>query len=428
MTFRFAALGALLLASSARAQPAPDTTRLRLETLLADVAAASPALHAARLEAAALAQTGAQVGALPDPVAGVTLFPYPLATAMGEQRSQWRVEQMVPWPGTLALRRRAADLSADVAAREADVLALDLAFEVRRAFFELARTAQAEAILDAYSQRLGGFAEAAAIQYEVGRGPQGAILQVQLEKQRLGERLAVLDARRSQALQTLARLTDRPDLLGRPVAPALPPLPENLDSLVALARAQRPEVAALDAARSRAATDVALARKAFYPELGVGVMFMDMTPGAMPTMTAGQRIAAGVGLMASARIPLQKGRLRARLAETRLRQQQVEARQHALDTQLQTQIAALVEAARAARRTLLLFEKSLAPQAGATVETTLAAYTTGQVDYLAFLDAERTRFDVQMGAADAYYDYLTAVAALERAVGALPAPFSTPLR
>src|SRR5690606_39983737 len=65
----------LLTAIAARAQ-APDTTALRLDALLAEVAEASPALRAARLEAAAMAQVGAQVGALPDPLASLTVVPY----------------------------------------------------------------------------------------------------------------------------------------------------------------------------------------------------------------------------------------------------------------------------------------------------------------------------------------------------------------
>ena len=45
-------------------------------------------------------------------------------------------------------------------------------------------------------------------------------------------------------------------------------------------------------------------------------------------------------------------------------------------------------------------------QAAAAVESVLAAYTTGQADYAAVLDAERTRFQVQLGREDALGRYL----------------------
>src|SRR5690606_22149418 len=177
----------LLTAIAARAQ-APDTTALRLDALLAEVAEASPALRAARLEAAAMAQVGAQVGALPDPLASLTVVPYPLVTADGPQRSLWRVEQTLPWPGTLALRARAADYAAEAAGHEADALALDLALQVKQAYYELYRLQRTDALVRRFEARLGAFAEAAAVRYEVGRGPQGAILQVQLARDELAER------------------------------------------------------------------------------------------------------------------------------------------------------------------------------------------------------------------------------------------------
>ncbi len=421
MTRRLAALVALLaLSPSARAQEAPhahagaDTTRLSLPDLLAEVARANPTLRASRLEVDALAQVGAQVGARPDPTASLMVAPFPVVTARGAQRSQWRVEQPLPWPGTLGLRERAADLSAAVASYEADALALDLAFETRRAYYDLFHAHHVRGVLVAYEARLGAFAEAAAVRYEVGRGPQNAVLQVQLERERVAEQLNALEAHRTEALQTLARLADRPDLVGTPVDVAPPALPDSLDALVVLALRQRPEVRALDVDRARAETEVALAQKAFYPDLAVGVTVTDIADREVPVTADGRDALA---FTVSARIPLARGRLRARLEETRLRTAQVEARQEALDAALRTQVATLAERVRQTRRTYALFERRLAPLATTTVESTLASYTTGEADYLAFLDAERTRFEIALAAVDAHHHLLVASAALLRALG-----------
>lgn len=428
MTHRFAALAALLsvallavaLVPSTQAQESPhahvgaDSTVLRLPDLLAEAARANPTLRASQLEAEALASVGAQVGARPDPMASVLVAPFPIVTARGAQRSQWRVEQPLPWPGTLSLRERSADLAAGVAGYEADALALDLVYEVETAYYALVHAHHVEGILRTYRARLEAFAEASAVRYEVGRGSQSAILQVQLERERIGERLNALEAHRTEALQMLARLTDRPSLAGRPVTVEPPPLPGSLDALVARALRDRPEVAALVLSRERAQTDVALAQKAFYPEIGVGVMYTDIASRDVPATAEGRD---ALGFMVSARLPLVRGRLRARVEEARLREVQAGARQEALDTALRTQVATLAERARQARATLDLFEDRLEPLAASTVESTLASYTTGEVDYLAFLGAERTRFEVQLAAADAHHVALVAVAALRRALG-----------
>jgi outer membrane protein TolC len=393
-----------------------------LGDLLAEVAEANPTLRAARLEAAARAQTGAQVGALPDPTVSVKAFPYPLVTALGAQRSQWRVEQMAPWPGTLALRERAADLGAAVSGYEADALALDLALQVKRAYYTLYQLQRTDALVRTFRERLDAFTEAAAVRYEVGRGPQGAVLQVGLEEERLGARLLAIDARREAALQTLARLTDRPGLVAAdpdgsgqaPVVLETPPLPSAEAALADVALRLRPEVQALDAAAEQAEAEVALARKAFYPDLGVGVTYFDITDREMPPTADGTD---AVAVMLSAKLPLQRGRLRARLDQARLRAAQVEARQEAIETAITTEIADVAYAARREAETLVLFRDRLLPQAQATVESVLAAYTTGEADYVAFLDAERSRFQVQLGLEDALGRYLDATARLERALG-----------
>ena len=398
------------LGSTARAQ-APDT--LRLDAVLDAVYADNPALAAARLDARALARRGDQVAALPDPTASVMVAPYPILTARGTQRSQWRVEQRLPWPGTLGLRRDAADAAAEAARLGADQAALDLARDATRAYADLVRTQEAADVVRAFQARLDAFAEAAAVRYEVGRGPQGAILQVQLERQRLDERLIELDRQRDAAVQTLARVLDRPGLtVGRVVTPpaALP----DADDLDALALDLRPEVAAAQARIDQAQTDVALAERATYPDIGVGIVYTDIAPADAPPTATGRD---ALGLMVSVRIPLGRDRLRAGVEEARLRQRAAEVRLEATQTAIQTDLADALSDARRAAEAVALYRDTLLPLSLTTVESALAGYTTGAVDFLAFLDAERARFQIQLGLVDARARLLDASADLARAVG-----------
>ncbi|PAP74655.1 TolC family protein [Rubrivirga marina] len=418
---RLALLAGLAAAAPhARAQ-APDT--LRLDAVLGALYADNPTLQAARLDARALARRGDQVGALPDPTASVMVAPYPILTARGTQRSQWRVEQMLPWPGTLGLRRDAADAAAEAARIGADVTALDLGQRATRAYADLVRTQEAAEVVRSFQARLDAFAEAAAVRYEVGRGPQGAVLQVQLERQRLAERLIELGRQRDRAVQALARVLDRPGLtVGRVVTPP-PALPTDLD-LDALALGLRPEVAQAQARIVQAEADVALAERAYYPDLGVGVVYTDVAPADAPPTATGRD---ALGLMASVRIPLGRDRLRAGVDEARLRQRAAQARLQATETAVQADVADALSDARRAAESVALYRDVLLPQSLTTVESALAGYTTGTVDFLAFLDAERARFQVQLGLVDARARLLDAAADLARAVG-LTTPAVSPLQ
>ena len=413
LSLALAVLGAL----PALGQP----TTLSLYDLLAEVEAANPTLRAARLDAAALATRSDQV-ALPDPMLAVTAFPYPILTARGAQRSQWRVEQRLPRWGTLALRRDAADRAAEVAGYEADVLAADLALQIKQAYIALYRVQQTVALVARFQARLDAFAEAAAVRYEVGRGTQGAILQAQVERGRLEERLLALAAQRRTALETLTRLTDRPGLRLDSVALAPPRIADADTALVALARRTRPELRALDAAQAQAEITTALAQRAFYPDFGLSATYFDIADrDAPPTADGRDALALGVGVT----VPLWRGALRARLDEARLREAQLAARRDALDADIETHVAELVFTAQQERATLDLYRDRLIPQAETAAASLLSAYTTGEAEFLTLLDAERTLFALRTGAEDATARLLAAIAALERAVGA-PLETGTP--
>ena len=404
--------------TQARHRPsAPADTLLRLGDLLTEIQANNPSLRVSRLESEALATQRRQASAFPDPSVMIGYQPYPLLTARGTQRSQWRVEQPVPYPGKLGLQGAIADLNAEVAGFEADTFEEDLLFEAKQAYYELYRVQQQEQLILAFQVRLENFEEAAAAQYEVGSGMQQAILKAQLEKNTLARRQIALAEERRTAAETLTRLLNRPtsDAFTNPIQVGEPPMP-RLDeaALVEIARRERPEADALDAAARRADARIALARKQFLPDFGLNVTWFDIGRADTPPTAAG-RDAVAIG--ATIRVPLQRGARRARLEETRLRRMQVEMRQEALETSFRTQIADLASRLHGEARQLALYREALIPQAETTLQATLSAYTTDRTDFLDLLDAERMLFSLETGYEDTFARYLKITAALERTLG-----------
>lgn len=421
----WAALALMLLppaaeAQLAEAQPAaPDTTAvpLRLDALLGEVRAANPSLQAERLRAAALAERPAQVGALPDPVAGVVAQPFPVLTARGAQRSQWRLEQAVPFPGTRRLRREAAALGAEAAALEADALEADLVLDVKDAYYALYRAQAQAGLLEAFRIELRAFEDAATTRYEVGRGPQQAILKAQIERGRLALRLEALAAEAQSARARLARLTDQPAdaLAGRATLPGRALALAESGRLVEEALARRPEVEALEREAEQAERQIGLAKKAFWPDVTASATYFDIAEtGVPPAATGRDALAVGLGV----KVPLWRGRLRANLDEARLERERVERRREALRLRIRTQIADLQSRLARQQRQLLLLEETLLPQAETALEATLSAYGAGNTDFLDLLDAERTLLDLRLDRAETQARLLQTAAALERAAAA----------
>ncbi|MEM8558961.1 MAG: TolC family protein [Bacteroidota bacterium] len=410
------ALIGLLLPLCASAQ-APDSG-LPLDSLLRVAVADNPALAVARLHADALGTRAEQVSARPNPTVGVTAFPAPILTARGAQQAQVRVEQRFPWPGTLRLRAEAAALRAEAAEARSEVYALDVALAVKTAYVDLAHVQATRRHVEAFQLRLAAFAEAAMERYEVGRGPQSAILQIQLARKRLTARLLQLDAEASRAFQRLARLLDRPSLTAFNTVP-LASLRTRAVGGVAVdsVLAQRPENDALEARVAQAEAEATLVRKARYPDLGVNVTYFNISDRAVPASADGRdAFALGVTM----RIPLDRIRQRAQAEEARLRMAEAEAERAALATEITTTLADLRAQLRNEAAQIALHTDRLLPQADAIVTSVLAAYATGQADHLALLDAERTRLDLRLALDAARARYARALAALERTLGTPP--------
>jgi len=408
---------ALLLFSVAplRGQ-APDDTLLSLDSLLQEVRANNPSLRAAHLEAKALVTRSRQVSALPDPTVRLGYQPFPLLTARGTQRSQWQVEQMIPYPGKLGLQGDIADLSAEIVGLEAKTFEQELLFKVKQTYYELYRIHQQEALTLAFQDRLKNFSDNAAVQYAVGSGLQQAILKAQLEGNMLSLVMLDLAEQRRTAAETMARLLNRPTSdafqgVIRVEALSLPVLEETM--LMEIAFRERPEVKMLSTAAKRAEAQIVLAQKQFRPDFGLRLTYFDIGASDMPLATGRDAFALG----ASIKVPLQRDRLRASLEESRVRRSQVEARQEALESSFRTQIAELVGRLQEEAQQLALYREVLIPQAETTLQATLGAYTTGRTDFLDLLDAERTLFSLGTGYEDVFSRYLGVTAALERVLG-----------
>lgn len=400
-----------LLDSTAAVSAAPS---LRLDSLLAAAARSNPSLQAARLRAEARAERGAQAGALPDPTVGVTAFPFPVVTARGEQRTQWRVQQSFPFPGTRALRREVATLGADIADADAQALEQTLALRIRRAYYTLVRVQAHERHIRRFQADLEQFEQAATAQYEVGEEGQSAILKAQIERERLQTRLEGLAAERQSALQTLARLTGREDLAQRDADVSVPDRPEAGMVDAETAVDQRPEADKLRRQIEQSEREVALAQKQQWPDFTVGAQYFDIAAADLtPTMNGRDALALSVGI----KVPLWRGKQEAAIQEAQIERRRAETELADFRLEVRTRLADLRSQMTRQQRQLTLLDERLLPKAETALETTLSAYRTGQNDFLALLDAERTLFQLRLQRASVFARLLTTQAEWERVAG-----------
>jgi len=404
--------------SQARTQTPLETqpdTLLRLTDLLIELGTSNPELLASRLETQELSLQSDRVSTLPDPSIRAMYQPAPVLTARGAQRSQWSIEQAIPYPGKLKLKGSIAYHTAQIKGFETEAFEKDLHLQVKEAYFTIYRIQQQRAHILAFIERLNSFESISTTRYEVGAGIQQDILKTQLERNALSLLLLELSSQRHAASQTLSRL------LNRPLPTTFTVTVDSVDqlSLDAIhlfdqASTLRPEVHALEIASERADDQLALALKQSRPDFKIGLTYFDIAKADVP-ITATGRDAFGIG--ATVQIPLHRRPRRAQVEQARLQRRQIEARQEALFTSITTDIQDLVYQLSERARQLELLEQSLIPQSEITLQATLGSYSTGATHFLDLLDSERTLFSHRMHYEDTYTQYLLLIATLERALG-----------
>lgn len=397
--------------------PSPEEPVLHLDSLLRAAEQANPSLRAARLRAEARALEKRQVSALPNPSVRGTGHLSPTVTARGPQRSQWQVQQSIPFPGKRGLRGDAAALGARAAEADAEAVAQNLALKIETAYYDLYRAQRREERLRAFEQELRQFESAASTRYEVGDGSQQAILKAQVERGRLEVRRENLRAERQSALQSLARLTGRTDLQAPDWPVEVAALAElegpgqTKDEAVA---EDRPEADAFRRRIERAETETTLARRAFWPDFTVAAQYTDVRRGTLtPTMIGRDGLTMSVGIS----VPLLWGKQQARLEEAQVERLQAEAELDDFRLQVRAVVSDLRERLRRQQRQLTLLNGKLLPQAETSLEATLSAYKAGRTDFLDLLDAERTLFQLQMERVDTRARTLQTAAELKHALG-----------
>ena len=384
---RLLAVPAMALAAAAgRAQSAAPPAATRLGDVYREADSASPRARAARALTAAAQARVPGVKRPPDPQLQFGWMNYVLpgfAPSDPLSMLQLQVMQTIPVAGQLGL---AGDVAAAQASAQAD-RAADVQWELRgtvaMAFYDLYRTDHSLAVARETLALLDEMRRTAESMYRVGEGRQADVLRAQVELARMVEDTIRMTTMRSAMAARLNALLDR--AVTAPVAPpALPAFPDSLlplDTLIAVAERGRPMVKAGESDVSAAEAQVTLAHRAIWPDVTIGLQYgrtpvndqhmgSIMIGATLPIFAASRQLkmrdeAEAMRRMADADLSAMRADTRARVAES---------------------YAALVRA----RDLVALYHDTVLPQAEATVQSALAAYRVGSVDFATLLDDRMT--------------------------------------
>ncbi|MDP2318975.1 MAG: TolC family protein [Acidobacteriota bacterium] len=406
----------VLLPLVAVAQPsdrnrAPATP---LADLVAQVDTSNPELAAARREVDASIARIRPAGAPPDPtistgyMSGFLRPPFFPSSATPDGFWQFGVTQEIPYPGKLAAKTAIASTVAERARWSVELTRVGLVAALKAAYADLDLAERSLAILDGTRGVLEQAHSHADTRFRVGRGPQQDVLRAQLEISMLIERRTMLLRDRRTALAALNAVLGRsPDTEISTVPVAFDP-PPPIAELQRLANDHNPQVRRDDQQIASGQAALTLARKEIRPDFAVSVTTQRKV-GGMPWMY-------GVDLMATVPIFWQR-KQRPMVAEATAMLGAARDMREATRVQADAELAIAAADAAAAIELMTLYADSILPQARLALESAMASYQTGAVDFLTLLANVTSVLTYDLASQQQHALHLKALARIEPLTG-----------
>ncbi len=391
-------------------------TVLSLRVLIEEALAQNPEIIAMRRNFDMMRARVPQAKALPEPTLSygymgnaVPLPPFDIQKGDPSSSRAFSVSQEIPFPGKLATKGKMANVAAEAEWWAYEQTQLNVVAEVKDAYFDLYFIRKSIETVTKNKELLEKFAKIAEASFAVGKGIQQDVLKAQVEISKLIDQLTVLEQRQQTAEARLNSLLFRePETpVGAPEEIKPRDFIYRLAELNELALTNFPTLKAQRRKIDREQYGVELAKKDFYPDFSVSLTYLNR-PG-MPDM---------YGVNVGVKIPVyfwqkQRPAVAEATASAAVEKQRLDNTTTLLFFRLKDRYLA----ATTAQRLVKLYGTTIIPQSSLALESAIAGYEVGKVDFLTLLDNLVTLLNYELS----YYEQLAnvekAIAALEPLVG-----------
>ncbi len=365
----------------------------------------NPSLQAAEQRWRASAEHPRQARSLPDPRLS-------LQADTSFQSREYSLSQTFPWFGKRALRGRAEEASVRIEAALYQARKLEIREDLRNAYGEYYYLSRAIDTTRTNLELLEYFLEIAKRRFEAGEVSRADVIRVEVETEKLRDRLAELTDQRRPRVAALNRVLGRPRSASLPWPVDLPeehpiPLPES--ALMEQAIQNNPRLQALRAEVDRREEQKALAEMEYWPDITVGIMRMEEGMGGMS-----DDINAA---MISINLPLWRNKYDAGVKEAGAG---LEAGRYALSDrhyEIEANLENALFSFRDAERRTALYQDHLLPRAEESLRVSENAYRAADIDIIELLDAQRELLNFELAMERSKTDRFQAIGEIEKLVG-----------
>ncbi len=357
----------------------------------------SPELKAAFYRWKAAIEKVVPAKSLPNPQFTFAYYIRHVETRVGPQQNRFGIMQMFPWFGKLKYKGKAASAGAQAIKEQYENQKLKLFSAVKNRIYEIFFINKQVSILNENLQWLQSIEKIITTRYSTGMASHAKLVKVQLELDRLNDRLE------STQQLLVTRRIDLNTLLNHPINQRLPiprmlsfPSPElNINQLNKDLLANNRELKSLQYLTRQANFGVGAAKANYLPDFSLGINTITTGPAINADMPESGK--DPIIAMATIHIPLWFNKNRALLKGARARYQASLNREQSKINQLFASLRRVYFQYQDAVRKIKLYKKNLIPKARQALAVTQIAFTTGKSDILNLIDSQRTLLSLQVG-------------------------------
>ena len=409
------------LAASPEAAKAQLAQPIALELLVAFGYEWDPGLKSAREKIRAVLEQYPQAVYLENVLRQYNAFTKQLDTKVGPLTHKEMMAMKFPFPGTLALKGQVITEDVLIAQKEFDIALRDLVTEIKLAYYDYLFVTEATHINEENQKLLQQMIAIAQAKFRVGQGKYSNVIMAQVELSKLVNAIITLKQQRETIIARInTLLNSSADLpLGVPVPIEEDRVIPTLAELYELAVENRQEIQKQKLAISKMALVVEMSKQMAYPDPTLGASYFenrsmaDLKPMEKMPMTFSTRRTLNPANTAWF------GHRNSYIHELDVK---IEAMEHQIE-KLESNLRFVVKkhhfGMETANRSIRLYRQTLLLQAQQALSAANTAYQAAQIDFLSFLDIQRTLLNLRIEEQRALRDYRQHLAQLEQAVGVI---------
>jgi cobalt-zinc-cadmium efflux system outer membrane protein len=411
--------GATLFAGD-NATEVQSATVLDLDELIKEALQANPDIIASQKNSDALWERPPQAKSWDDPRLSFGVRNLPTEDRDFDEidmtTKEVSISQVIPMPGITSLREKIAVQEAKSADRMLEFTRLQIIRAVKKYYFELYLVNVSINTTEKNLSLLTQFAEIASSQYIVGKATQQDSLKAQVEHSKLLDRLIQFNQQKKTITAQLNRLLAREETLPLAGEAVLPQhrITQTEIELDEAAQAGNPGLLSLQEIISRNKAAYDLAGKSYVPEIIVTGAYGQREDAEHPKMRRSDLFSVMVGF----NVPIWfKSKQNRKVAETHYMIERSKAEYKALADEIQFKIRDIMARQTRENDLIRLYENALIPQAAQALESSVASYQVGTVDFLSLLSNQISLFNAELQLSDSQAQYQINLADLEAIVG-----------